>query len=79
MKMRLATFKQYAPILIELNKALNNDERLNISVKQRASVKQVKQSRVKHCRLEYSGIRGLFPGIQKKGREDAGRLPGEES
>jgi hypothetical protein len=41
--MSLATFKQYAPILLELNKQLNNIERLNNELNNNVELKTVKQ------------------------------------
>jgi hypothetical protein len=63
--MSRATFKQYAPILIELNKALNNDDRLNNQVKQDQELNTVKQEleAVKH---ELNRLQELNTGLNKE-------------
>ena len=63
--MSVATFKQYAPILIELNKALNNDEQLNIPVKQDDELNTVKQE-LEQVKQELNRLQELNTELNKR-------------
>ena len=62
---KIATFKQYAPILIELNKTLNNDEQLNIPVKQDDELNTVKQE-IEQVKQELNRMRELNTELNKR-------------
>ena len=62
---KIATFKQYAPILIELNKMLNNDERLNSQLNNDAELNTVKQE-LESVKQELNILQELNTGLNKE-------------
>jgi len=60
--MSLATFKQYSPILIELNKQLNNEERLNSGLNNDAELNTVKQE-LETVKQELNRLQELNTGL----------------
>ena len=63
--MSLATFKQYSPILIELNKTLNNDNGLNNQVKQDSELNTVKQE-LESAKQELNRLQELNTELNKE-------------